>query len=227
MSLKVTVVGGECYVRTSNLDMSATPYVAYKIKSAHHAVAASLHIMLKHMADMHSLMFDVISEKYKIPYDDIVEALNDDPRVQKMMVEPTIHSLNYFTQEDLDRFQALWQAPSDEGEGEGEENLNCTTAEGGVETNTIEVAQSGVGTCAGTGADASVETKSEPKKVKARIIKKKVETNPIEPVPEKPVEQPQEKPVEKPVEPEPEKPQEKTPVKKRVIIKKKPVEPPQ
>ena len=198
MSRKVAVVGGECYVRTSNLDMSATPYVAYKIKSAHHAVAASLHIMLKHMADMHSLMFDVISEKYKIPYDDIVEALNDDPRVQKMMVEPTIHSLNYFTQEDLDRFQALWQAKP-------EENSESTAAEGGL----VEKMEAVSIECAGTAAP--VEIKAEPKKVKARVIKKKAETNPIEPVPEKPVE-PQPEPV---------------PVKKRIIIKKKPVEPPQ
>jgi len=201
MSRKVAVVGGECYVRTSNLDMSATPYVAYKIKSAHHAVAASLHIMLKHMADMHSLMFDVISEKYKIPYDDIVEALNDDPRVQKMMVEPTIHSLNYFTQEDLDRFQALWQASPQETE----ENSESTAAEGGL----VEKMEAVSIECASTKTD--LEVKTEPKKVKARVIKKKTETNPIEPVPEKPVE-PQPEPV---------------PVKKRIIIKKKPVEPPQ
>jgi hypothetical protein len=183
--------------------MSATPYVAYKIKSAHHAVAASLHIMLKHMADMHSLMFDVISEKYKIPYDDIVEALNDDPRVQKMMVEPTIHSLNYFTQEDLDRFQALWQASPQETE----ENSESTAAEGGL----VEKMEAVSIECAGTDA--------EPKKVKPRVIKKKTETNPIEQVPE---------PVpEKPVEPQPEAIQQPIPVKKRIIIKKKPVEPPQ
>ena len=206
MSRKVAVVGGECYVRTSNLDMSATPYVAYKIKSAHHAVAASLHIMLKHMADMHSLMFDVISEKYKIPYDDIVEALNDDPRVQKMMVEPTIHSLNYFTQEDLDRFQALWQAKP-------EENSESTAAEGGL----VEKMEAVSIECAGTGPSTvdPVEIKAEPKKVKPRVIKKKAETNPIEQVPE-PV-------LEKPVEPQ----SEPIPVKKRIIIKKKPVEPPQ
>ena len=206
MSRKVAVVGGECYVRTSNLDMSATPYVAYKIKSAHHAVAASLHIMLKHMADMHSLMFDVISEKYKIPYDDIVEALNDDPRVQKMMVEPTIHSLNYFTQEDLDRFQALWNAKPEERE----ENSEPTAAEGGL----VEKMEAVSIDCAGTGP-SPVEAKTEPKKVKPRVIKKKAETNPIEQVPE---------PVpEKPVEPQ----QEPVQVKKRIIIKKKPVEPPQ
>jgi hypothetical protein len=150
-------------------------------------------------------MFDVISEKYKIPYDDIVEALNDDPRVQKMMVEPTIHSLNYFTQEDLDRFQALWNASPQETE----ENSESTAAEGGL----VEKMEAVSIECAGTAAP--VETKTEPKKVKARVIKKKAETNPIEQVPEKPV--------EKPVEPV----QEKNPVKKRIIIKKKPIEPPQ
>jgi len=158
------------------------------------------------MADMHSLMFDVISEKYKIPYDDIVEALNDDPRVQKMMVEPTIHSLNYFTQEDLDRFQALWNAKPEERE----ENSEPTAAEGGL----VEKMEAVSIDCAGTGP-SPVEAKTEPKKVKPRVIKKKAETNPIEQVPE---------PVpEKPVEPQ----QEPVQVKKRIIIKKKPVEPPQ
>jgi hypothetical protein len=153
------------------------------------------------MADMHSLMFDVISEKYKIPYDDIVEALIVDPRVQKMMVEPTIHSLNYFTQEDLDRFQALWQ---------GEENSESTAAEGGL----VEKMEAVSIDCA-----SPVEAKTEPKKVKPRVIKKKAETNPIEQVPE---------PVpEKTLEPQPETIQEKNPVKKRIIIKKKPVDPPQ
>jgi hypothetical protein len=225
MSRKVTVVGGECYVRTSNLDMSATPYVAYKIKSAHHAVAASLHIMLKHMADMHSLMFDVISEKYKIPYDDIVEALNDDPRVQKMMVEPTIHSLNYFTQEDLDRFQALWQASPQETE----ENSESTAAEGGLVekmeavsiecASTVDPVEVKTSACLSTETSAKASADTNPKKVKPRVIKKKAETNPIEQVPE---------PVpEKPVEPQPEAIQQPIPVKKRIIIKKKPVEPPQ
>lgn len=195
MSRKVSVVGGECYVRTSNLDMSATPYVAYKIKSAHHAVAASLHIMLKHMADMHSLMFDVISEKYKIPYDDIVEALNSDPRVQKMLVEPTIHSLNYFTQEDLDRFQALWEAPPEEEEGEKEEDQGLVEK---MEAVTIEEA---------------------PKKVKGRVIKKKAVLVPtqvqVQAEAQVQVQVQAEAPVQVPAP---------TQVKKRIIIKKKPAE---
>ena len=103
---EITVISDVCTVNNgSTKTYTQHPYVAYKIKSSHHAVAASLHIMLKHMADMHSLMLEVIGEKYNIPYDDMVDALHDDPRIQKMIVEPTVHSLNYFTQEDLDAFQ--------------------------------------------------------------------------------------------------------------------------
>ena len=54
---------------------------------------------------MHSLMFEVISEKYNIPYNEIMDALHQDPRIQKIIVEPTIHSLNYFSQEDIDSIQ--------------------------------------------------------------------------------------------------------------------------
>lgn len=103
---EITVISDVCTVNNgSTKTYTQHPYVAYKIKSTHHAVAASLHIMLKHMADMHSLMLEVIGEKYNIPYDDMVDALHNDPRIQKMIVEPTVHSLNYFTQEDLDTFQ--------------------------------------------------------------------------------------------------------------------------
>lgn len=99
----ITVIQDTCTINTGSTETyTESPYVSYKIESAHHAVAASLHIMLKHMADMHSLMFEVISEKYKIPYNEMLDALHKDPRIQKMIVEPTLHSLNYFSQEDID-----------------------------------------------------------------------------------------------------------------------------
>jgi hypothetical protein len=116
----------------------------------------------------------------------------------------------------------LWQAKP-------EENSESTAAEGGLvekmEAVSIECAETTSPVEAKTSASVSTETsakasadtfaKAEPKKVKPRVIKKKTETNPIEQVPE---------PVpEKPVEPQPEPIQ----VKKRIIIKKKPVEPPQ
>lgn len=97
---KITVINDKVVVNVGTVE---EPYVSYEIKSAHHAVAASLHIMLKHMADMHSLMFQVISEKYNIPMNDIIDVLHEDERVQKMIVEPTVHSLNYFTQDDIDK----------------------------------------------------------------------------------------------------------------------------
>ena len=101
---KITVINDTCLVNNgSTEDYKQSPYVSYRIESTNHAVAASLHIMLKHMADMHSLILEVMSEKYNIPYDDMVDALHKDARIQNMVVQPTVHALNYFSQEDLDK----------------------------------------------------------------------------------------------------------------------------
>ena len=144
-SKEITVISDVCTVNNgSTKTYTQHPYVAYKIKSSHHAVAASLHIMLKHMADMHSLMLEVIGEKYNIPYDDMVDALHNDPRIQKMIVEPTVHSLNYFTQEDLDTFQKK------------------------IEDSTVESLSAGV---EGLALDSSSAEVLEPKKTR-RILKK-------------------------------------------------------
>jgi hypothetical protein len=124
---EITVINDVCIVNNgSTRTYTQHPYVAYKIKSSHHAVAASLHIMLKHMADMHSLILEVIGEKYNIPYDDMVEALHNDLRIQKMMVEPAVHSLNYFTQEDLDAFKKKTEDSTVDSLSAGVEELSLT-----------------------------------------------------------------------------------------------------
>ena len=124
---EITVINDVCIINNgSTRTYTQHPYVAYKIKSSHHAVAASLHIMLKHMADMHSLILEVIGEKYNIPYDDMVEALHNDLRIQKMMVEPAVHSLNYFTQEDLDAFQKKTEDSTVDSLSAGVEGLSLT-----------------------------------------------------------------------------------------------------
>jgi hypothetical protein len=56
----------------------------------------------------------------------MVEALHNDLRIQKMMVEPAVHSLNYFTQEDLDAFQKKTEDSTVESLSAGVEGLSLT-----------------------------------------------------------------------------------------------------
>jgi hypothetical protein len=157
---EITVINDVCIVNNgSTRTYTQHPYVAYKIKSSHHAVAASLHIMLKHMADMHSLILEVIGEKYNIPYDDMVEALHNDLRIQKMMVEPAVHSLNYFTQEDLDAFKKKTEDSTAPLQADGLSPIDSLSA--GVE---------GLSLTPPTTSVAEQET-AEPKKTR-RILKK-------------------------------------------------------
>ena len=226
---KYKVIKGECYVRSNGSDSAEAdadadqvqPYVAYKITSSSHAVAASLHIMLKHMADMHSLMFEVISEKYNIPYDDIVEALNSDPRVQKMIVEPTLHSLNYFSQEDLDKVQSLFEETLTNSVEELTQKMKTTTIDYTVEhkTETHPIVE-------------TIEPVEEPKPKTKRIIKIKKPAETKEEIADKVLEQaqvlvkelPKSEPAPAPVITQA---HVEEPKKKRVILKKKPIEPPQ
>jgi hypothetical protein len=100
------VVNENRFLPTGTISIVQTPYVALKIKSPKHAAAASLHLILKHVADMHMLILEVLSQKYNIPYNDMIDVIHTDDRVQKFMIDPIVHSMNYFTQEDLDASMA-------------------------------------------------------------------------------------------------------------------------
>jgi len=68
--------------------------------SASAAVAAyteSLRMILRHVADFHITVVDIISEKYNIPVDEIMKTVTSDSRFTNMVVDPKIHRL---TQED-------------------------------------------------------------------------------------------------------------------------------
>ena len=58
---------------------------------ARDAYAESLKIILQHVADFHMTVVDIISEKYKIPVDEIMNTVTSDSRYTNMVVDPNIH----------------------------------------------------------------------------------------------------------------------------------------
>ena len=81
-------------------------FIPKNIKTNRDAYGASLAIMLKHMADFHYTILEVLSEKYKIDIDDMVSVLNSHPKYQDVVRQPIVSSLGYFETEDLEKVKA-------------------------------------------------------------------------------------------------------------------------
>jgi hypothetical protein len=62
-------------------------------KDARDAYADSLKMILQHVSDFHITVVDIISEKYKIPVDEIMNTVTSDSRCANMLVDPKIHRL--------------------------------------------------------------------------------------------------------------------------------------
>lgn len=58
------------------------------------AYAESLKMILQHVADFHITVIDIISEKYNIPVDQMMDAVTLDSRYTNMLVDPKIHRLS-------------------------------------------------------------------------------------------------------------------------------------
>lgn len=68
--------------------------VDVEVKSdARDAYAESLKMILQHVADFHMTVVDIISEKYNIPADEIMNTVTSDSRYTNMLVDPKIHHL--------------------------------------------------------------------------------------------------------------------------------------
>lgn len=68
--------------------------VEVEVKSdARDAYAESLKMILQHVADFHMTVVDIISEKYNIPVDEIMNTVTSDSRYTNMLVDPKIHRL--------------------------------------------------------------------------------------------------------------------------------------
>ena len=62
-------------------------------ETAAEAYAESLKMILKHVADFHLTVVDIISEKYNIPVDEIMNTVTSDSRYTNMLVDQKIHEL--------------------------------------------------------------------------------------------------------------------------------------
>ena len=69
--------------------------VQVKVKiDSRDAYTESLKMILEHVADFHIAVVDIISEKYNIPVDEIMNTVTSDSRYVNMLVNPKIHHLN-------------------------------------------------------------------------------------------------------------------------------------
>lgn len=67
--------------------------IPVQISESATAYAESLKMILQHVAEFHVTVVDIISEKYKIPVDEIMNTVTSDSRYTNMLVDPKIHHL--------------------------------------------------------------------------------------------------------------------------------------
>lgn len=84
-----------------NTDGTMEPQVPPEITTNRMAYAASLHLVLKHTADFHVSMLEVLGEKQKLDVNEMIDVIQKSPRFQNMLVDPLIHSMGLFEKEDL------------------------------------------------------------------------------------------------------------------------------
>ena len=76
--------------------------VDIQIQDGRSAYALSLQMIFRHVADFHMTVVDVISEKYNIPVDDIMNAVTSDSRYKNMVVDKDLHRLSSVVGVDVD-----------------------------------------------------------------------------------------------------------------------------
>lgn len=89
--------------------------VEVKVKSnARDAYAESLKMILQHVADFHITVVDIISEKYNIPVDEIMNTITSDSRYTNMVVDPKIHDLTSLNsnQNQIEKTETTVTAPA-------------------------------------------------------------------------------------------------------------------
>jgi len=78
------------------------PYIPKEIITNRDAYAASLHMILKHTADFHMTILEIVADKQGIPIDDIVKVIKEDERYTGMIVNPQINTLGHFKDDKMD-----------------------------------------------------------------------------------------------------------------------------
>jgi hypothetical protein len=78
------------------------PYIPKEIITNRDAYAASLHMILKHTADFHMTILEIMADKQGIPIDDLVKVVKDDERYTDMIVNPQINTLGFFKDDQME-----------------------------------------------------------------------------------------------------------------------------
>lgn len=96
----------ELNTKMQSLKVDERPFPDYEgidLTTPKGAMAASLHLLFNHVSDFHKLMVRILSEKYKIPVEDMMKTIIEHPDYNTMQVHPIVYSMGFFTQEDADK----------------------------------------------------------------------------------------------------------------------------
>jgi hypothetical protein len=80
------------------VEMTEGRYVPHEIRDPASALQASLHLVLKHTADMFVCVLEAISEKYGHSVEEMTAVVTAHPGYKEMMVSPVLHDLGYLKQ---------------------------------------------------------------------------------------------------------------------------------
>lgn len=91
--------------KMKSLKVDSTPWPKFEsvtITTPKDAMTASIHMLFNHVAEFHELIVRIISEKYKIPVEDMMKTITEHPDYSTMTVHPTLASFGFFEQKDAD-----------------------------------------------------------------------------------------------------------------------------
>jgi hypothetical protein len=77
---------------------SGETYQPHEVKDGKAALAAVLHLMMAHTADVFHGIVDAISDHYKIPKDEMMEVVMAHPAYTEIIANPVLTDLGYFAQ---------------------------------------------------------------------------------------------------------------------------------
>ena len=85
------------------LRMKLSVPVHVEVSAGASAYAESLRMILQHVADFHITVVNIISDKYNIPVDEIMNTVASDSRYTNMVVDPEIHRLTALNEDQVSK----------------------------------------------------------------------------------------------------------------------------
>ena len=94
---KITITNEPFYVNEEGATVS---FVPKEIKNYRDAYGASLHMLFKHVADIHLTLLEILADKYDISVDDMLRTVQEDSRWKDIQVNPVINSCTYVDKQE-------------------------------------------------------------------------------------------------------------------------------